>query len=164
MTRCASGLVVVLGALVAAVGCAPADVAGNYTVNVTNGENGCAIDGWTVGETSSSIPLVVTQDDSTVQLDVQGATGGVLDLVIGGSLFNGEVSGNGVTASLIGTNSARQGGCNYTITIDLDANVNGDFIEGELAWRPVTNHHADCGILETCQTLQSFNGSRPPSD
>ena len=37
-----------------------------------------------------------------------------------------------------------------------------DFLEGELRWRPVTNHHADCGILETCSTFQSFNGTRPP--
>ena len=163
MTRSASVLVVVVGVLVAAVGCAPADVAGNYTVNVTNGENGCGFDGWTVGDSSSNIPLLVTQSDSTVQLDVQGGTGGLLDLVIGGSLFNGEVSGNGINAALIGSNAARQGECSYTITVDLDANVNGDFIEGELQWRPVTNHHADCGILETCVTLQSFNGSRPPT-
>ncbi len=161
MTRTVRWLVAFAGIL-GAVGCAPADVAGNYTVNVTNGENGCAFDGWTVGETASSIPLVVTQDDSTVQLDVQGTTGGLLDLVIGSSLFNGTVSGNGIDAALVGSNSARQGECAYTITVDLDASIDGDFLEGELRWRPVTNHHADCGILETCSTFQSFNGTRPP--
>ncbi|MCB9593109.1 MAG: hypothetical protein H6719_10285 [Sandaracinaceae bacterium] len=153
-----------MGSLVVAAGCAPADVAGNYSVNLTNGENGCGLDNWTVGESTANIPIVVTQSDDTVQLDVQGLGGTYLDVVLGSSLFNGNVSGNGISAALIGSNAGRQGGCTYTTTVDLDATVDGDFIEGELQWRPVTNGHADCGILETCRNYQSFNGTRPPSE
>ncbi|HHH31392.1 MAG TPA: hypothetical protein ENK57_24010 [Polyangiaceae bacterium] len=144
------------------VGCAPADVAGSYTVNVTNGENGCAFDNWTVGETASSIPIVVAQTDDQVQLDVGGTSGAALDIFIGSSIFNGQVSGSGVTAALVGSRSATMGMCTYTVTVDMDATSSGDLLEGQLIWRPVTNMHADCGVLNDCRSLQSFNGTRPP--
>jgi len=145
-----------------AMGCASADVAGNYTVNLTNGDNGCSFMNWTVGDTTSGIPIVVTQSEDQVQLDIGGAGGTLLDVGLGSSIFNGTVGGSTVTAALIGSTRANQGMCSYTITIDLDANVNGDFMEGELSWRPVTNMHPDCGVLEMCRNIQSFNGSRPP--
>jgi hypothetical protein len=31
----------------------PAQVAGNYSINLTNKDNGCAFDSWTVGATTS---------------------------------------------------------------------------------------------------------------
>jgi hypothetical protein len=145
------------------VGCAPADVAGNYTVSVTNGMNRCGIDGWDEGSSSSSIPVVVTQDGDQVSLVVDGVTGTLLDLSVGGSTFDGQVSGNTITAALIGDNARSQGECTYTTTVDLDATVDGDVIEGELLWRPVTNGHRDCGTLDTCEgNIQRFNGTRPP--
>lgn len=156
-----SGPILLVVAL--AFGCSPADVAGNYTVNITNGANGCSLMNWTVGEMTTGVPVVVVQDGDQVQLDVMGIGGTLLDLAVGSSIFTGQVGGSGITAALIGDNTARQGECVYTITIDLDASVSGDFIEGQLVWRPVTNHHADCGVLETCENLQSFNGSRPPT-
>ena len=67
-------------ALCLAVGCAPADVAGDYTVNVRNGPNECGFDNWTEGDTASSIPVEITQLDSDVTIDVMGATGLGLDL------------------------------------------------------------------------------------
>jgi len=152
-----------LAACLMAMGCeSNADVAGDYTVNITNGENGCMTEDWTVGETTSGVALVVRQDGDQVQLDVEGPGGTYLDLVVGSSIFNGQVSGEEVTASLIGTRAYSGGGCTWTLTVDLDARVNGDFMEGTLTYRAVTNMHPDCGVAETCRNLQSFNGSRPP--
>jgi len=155
--------VLVLVALGVSSGCAPAEVGGDYTVNLTNGENGCNFDNWTVGDTTTGVPLVVTQNEDQVQLDANGTGGVALDVVLGSSIWNGQVAGNNVTAALIGSRSANMGGCTYTVTVDLDASVDGDVIEGQLIWRPVTNMHADCGVLEGCQTLQTFNGLRPPT-
>ena len=156
-------LLLVVATLVA--GCAgPADVAGNYTINLTNGENGCSVDGWMVGEETTGVPIIVTQDEDQVQLDVNGPSGTFLDVFVGSSLFNGQVSGNDVTAALIGSVSARQGECAYTWTIDLAAEADGDVLRGDLLWHPVTNGHADCGILATCGNGQSFNGTRPPTE
>lgn len=152
-------------ALFLSVGCATADVSGDYTVNTRNGANACMFDNWTEGDTGMNIPVTVRQDpDDEVQLDVMGGVGTFLDVFAGSSIFNGSVSGNQVTAALIGQNSANMGGCNYTITIDLDASLDGDTLEGTLTYRPVTNGHPDCGILETCANEQTFNGSRPPTE
>lgn len=144
-------------------GCAPADVAGNYSLSVTNGDNGCDVNGWTVGESNANVPSVITQDEGAVQVEVQGVSGTFLNLAVGSNRFAGDVAGDRIAAELIGDNSNREGECVYTWTIDLDATVTGDVIEGELSWRPVTNGHPDCGLLETCRNQQAFNGTRPPS-
>lgn len=141
---------------------APADVAGDYSVSVTNGANECDFVGWTEGNSETGIPVTVTQADDQVQLDVGGASGLALDFVVGSSLFSGQVSGDRARAALIGDNAGSQGECTYTVTVDLDARVDGDVIQGTLEWRPVTNGHPDCGALETCTNTQDFNGTRPP--
>lgn len=143
-------------------GCAPADVAGNYTVAATNGENGCMVDSWTEGESSTNIPVTITQDGGDVSIVVDGIVGGFLNLGIGSNQFAGDVAGDRVSATLIGDNSYREGECAFTYTVDLDATVTGDVIEGSLEYRPVTNGHPDCGVLETCRNEQLFNGTRPP--
>ncbi len=149
--------------LLMAAGCAPADVAGNYSLAVTNGENGCEVDGWTVGESNANVPAVITQTDGDAQVEVQGVSGAFLNLVVGSNRFVGGVGGDRITADLIGDNSGREGERSFTWTIELDATVTGDVIEGELLWRPVTNAHPDCGRLEMCRNRQAFNGTRPPT-
>ena len=144
-------------------GCAPADVAGNSTVSATNGEDGCAIDGWTTGATFTAIPVTITQDGGDVAIVVDGGAGVYLNLVVGSNRFNGDVAGDRVSATLIGDNSNREGECAFTYTVDLEATVTGDVIEGSLEYRPVTNGHPDCGVLETCRNEQLFNGTRPPT-
>jgi len=147
-----------------AVGCAPADVAGNYTVNVTNGENECGFGGWDPDGETLAVPVVITQDGDVVQVTVEGAPGVFFDIVAGSRRFNGTVGGSHVQGDLIGSVTGRQGDCAYTITVELDADVSGDVIMGQLAYRPITNHHADCGVLETCSNVQLFNGTRPPTE
>ena len=147
-----------------AVGCAPADVAGTYTVAVTSGVNECAYDNWTVGESSTGIELVVTQADDQVQLDVQGIVGGVLDLAIGSSEFDGTVSGNRIEAQLIGDNAARSGECSYTTTIEATATVDGDVIEGLRDGRLAMYtkvHHALVDGVSSMRLLQSVLTTDP---
>ena len=67
------------------------------------------------------IPVVVTQSGGSVTLDVQGLWGAGLTATVGRSTFTGNVGGSHVQADLIGTNSARQGNCTYTYTLELDA-------------------------------------------
>ncbi len=147
-----------------AIGCAPADVAGSYSVATTNGANTCSIDGWEAGATGTNIPVVITQNGDVVQVAVEGLLRTWLDIAVGGHLFNGTVGGSHIQADLVGSTSYRQGGCTYTFTLELDADLNGDFLQGEVVYRPVTNGHADCGVLDTCSNVQSFNGTRPPSE
>lgn len=156
-------LALVLPFVLLAVACAPADVAGNYTVATTNGANDCSIGGWDAEATTTGIPVVITQDGGVVQITVEGLWGGALDLGVGSRTFNGEVGGSHIAADLIGDVTARQGECVYTMTLELDADLSGDLLEGQVRWRPVTNGHPDCGVLETCENVQLFNGTRPPS-
>ena len=41
-----------------------ADVASDYTIALTNRDNGCMFENWTVGEQANGIPVIVTQDDA----------------------------------------------------------------------------------------------------
>ena len=145
-----------------ATGCAPVDAAGDYTVNVTNGDNGCEIDGWNEGESSSGIPMTITQDGAEVTLVVGGGGALLLNLATGTNSFTGTVTGDTVNGRIIGANSSRQGMCASTIDVDLVGTVTGDAIQGELAYTPRTNGHPDCGVLDRCSNIQRFSGSRPP--
>jgi hypothetical protein len=146
----------------ALAGCDPADVAGTYTVATTSDANECGLAFWNEGETQTGIPVVITQNGGVVQVEVQGLTGAGLSLATGSNRFNGNVGGNAIHAELIGSTTGRQGDCVYTLTLELDATLSGDTLQGEILWRPMTNGHPDCGILQTCGNVQRFNGVRPP--
>ncbi len=152
-------------ALTGLAGCgSPANVAGNYAINVTNGTNACAFPNWMVGTTASNIMLTITQDSSTITGNVGGVTGTALQLTLGDHVLHGDVSGNDIDLTLNGTRAATQGMCTYTVILDAHATLVGDFLSnGTLTYHLATNHSPDCGALETCKTLQSFNGSRPPT-
>ena len=162
MTRSASGLVAVIGILVAAVGCAPADVAGNYTVNVTNGENGCGFDNWD-GNTAANIPVGITQDGESATATVGGLTATFLDLWLGGHVFNGSVDGSHLELTLTGTRAQSQGACAYTYDAVIDADIDGDVLTGEIRYEAKPNGQADCGTLNGCASVQELNGARPPT-
>lgn len=147
-----------------ASGCAPADVSGNYSVAVTNGPNHCEINGWETGVSNANIPIVITQEGDEVEVTVEGLAALALDLLIGSHRFEGTVGGNHIQADIVGTRTHREGNCVFTVRAELDADLDGDFLTGEIAYRPITNGHADCGVLDSCANVQSFNGTRPPSE
>ncbi len=142
-------------------GNAPADVAGSYTVALTNGANGCMFMDWTVGESTSGVGLVITQDGDAFTGTVTGAVAGALDLYVGSHEFNGTVSGTHLDGTLVGR-PLSMGTCAYTLNIDLDGELDGDLITGSLRWYGDANSSPDCGMWATCETLQAFNGTRPP--
>ena len=142
----------------------PADVAGSYTINVTNRDNDCMLMDWTEGETASGIPLVITQDGSEITAEVGGLAGGWYDLVVGERTFEGDVSGNHLFMTIHGTRSYTDGECAGTITVEADANLVGDAIEGDIFYSFDTNGAPACGYRETCRNRQQFNGTRPPTE
>jgi hypothetical protein len=140
----------------------PEDVAGNYTVAVTNRENGCNLANWNVGEMATGILVTVTQNDANATALVEGGTGAYLMFVLGSRSFTGSVDGNHLDLTLVGTNSATTGNCTYTYNAVLDARLDGDALVGEIAYRPQTNDQSDCAPFEGCASIQGFNGIRPP--
>ncbi len=152
----------VLGLVIAGCDSEPADVAGQYTISVTNGDNGCNFENWTVGEQSTGIPVNITQEEASVTAEVQGLTGILLDFLLGTNVYTGSVDGNSLELSIYGTNSASQGDCTYTVNSFLDAEVDGDVLTGEIRYQAATVDNPACAELAGCASIQNFNGTRPP--
>jgi hypothetical protein len=140
----------------------PADVAGKYSVGVTNRENGCGFDNWKANDTSTNIPFEVTQSGSQVTGTIDGLTGGLVALWLGSRTFSGTAGGSLVSMTLYGTATKRQNGCAYTINATIEGTLTGDALQGELKYTSKTNGSPNCGSIEGCVTRQEFSGSRPP--
>ncbi|GAB4197151.1 MAG: hypothetical protein OHK0013_05010 [Sandaracinaceae bacterium] len=155
-------LVCAAAALLASCSSTPVDAAGNWSVNVTNGANGCMLANWTVGQMTAGIPLTITQSGTTITAEVGGTTGSAADLFLGSRRLTGSVDGNRLDARLVGR-AGSMGGCAYTPVIDLTATVTGDTMMGNLIWSFDTNTNPDCAMYATCESIQAMNGSRPPT-
>lgn len=140
----------------------PANVAGNYTISVTNKDNGCGFANFTPGNTAASIPFTVTQSGSAATGTIEGLVGAWVTLVFGSNHFTGSVSGNTVTMTLYGTRSATQGNCTYTVNATVTATSSGDLLEGHIDYSKAGNGNPDCTGITGCITRQDFNGTRPP--
>jgi len=145
-----------------ACGSDPVDAAGDFSISVTNRENGCSFANWTEGDSATNIGLTITQDGSDVTGTVTGATGGFLDLVLGDHVFRGSADDSGVSMTIFGTRSATQGNCTYTVNATADADLAGDVLTGNILYQAATNGNPDCADLEGCTSRQEFNGTRPP--
>jgi hypothetical protein len=143
----------------------PANVAGSYTIAVTDEDNGCGLSNWSQGQSSTNIPVTVSQDDDSATAMVTGAVGGYLDTVLGSSTFTGDLDGDKLALTLYGTRNATKGNCSYTYQADLDGSLSGDTLTGTITYTPVTNGSPDCDTMDVtgCTSVQNFNGTRPPS-
>lgn len=137
-----------------------ADVAGNYTVAITNDASSCTFD-WEEGKESTGIQLAITQDGHNLQATLGGATGALFSLLFGSADFEGTVSGSSIELTNYGERTAQQGNCSYTYNSIAKATQTGDTIEGTLTYTTKTNGNPDCAAVE-CSALQRFSGSRPP--
>jgi hypothetical protein len=156
------GLVVLL----LAAGCgsdSPANVAGTYTLALTVQENACGILRNDVGTSSTGVEVVVTQTGSDVSAKIQGAGGALLALAMGTDTFTGKVSGDALDLAIDGTMPGSSGTCAFTRKARLQAKLTGDVLTGTVTYTFATNKTADCGVRDTCQDVQAFNGTRPPS-
>jgi hypothetical protein len=152
--------------LAVVVGCGdgePANVAGNFTVAVTNGANGCNLMNWQPGASTTGIGVTVTQDGSNASATVEGLVGAFVQAALGSRTFTGEVRGTRLDLDLIGTNAQTTGNCTYTYDALLDGNIDGDVITGTITYTAATNDQTDCAPLEGCASVQDFNGTRPPT-
>jgi hypothetical protein len=148
---------------VAATACgSPADVAGAYSISITNKENGCGFANWTVGATSVGIPATVTQQGENASAEIGGGAGVVLDLLLGSRSYVGSVDGDDVSLRIQGTRGQTKGNCAYTWNSNLSATLNGDVLTGSIEYTTATNGNSDCATIAGCVSSQAFNGTRPP--
>jgi hypothetical protein len=152
-----------LAFLVACGGENDVDATGDYTVSLTNRDNGCQLSNWNVGDTSSGIPLTIAQTDNAITATVGGGAGVALGLWLGDNHYTGEVSGSNLDLQLEGQNNMSQGTCDYHYISIIDGELHGDVIGGQVRYETVTDGSSDCGALEGCASIQDFNGTRPPT-
>ncbi|MBP9085499.1 MAG: hypothetical protein KBG15_05235 [Kofleriaceae bacterium] len=140
----------------------PADVAGAFSISLTNRENGCALTNWTVGAQSQGVPVTITQNGATASADVGGVGRIALDLLLGNHVYQGDVDGSDIALKILGSRAGLQGTCAYTLNSQIDATLAGDALAGTIKYTAATNGNADCGTLTGCVSTQDFNGTRPP--
>jgi hypothetical protein len=168
--RTAAVVTLVLG--LAAASCddgdaqAPIDVAGRYQISLTNGANGCMLERWQEGQMSQGVTLLVVQDAADkrkVSATVEGIVGGLISLWIGSNTFQGTASSGALDMTIMGTRAMSNGTCAYTTVARARAAVMKDAIDGTVTYSYATNGAPDCAWRTGCQTIQRFNGTRPPS-
>jgi hypothetical protein len=152
-----------LGLLLCMAACSTedADVTGDFSITVTNRDNGCNFAQWTAG-VSSSAQVTLAQTGSDVTATVTGVGAIALELLIGGRVFAGEVRGNTLELTLFGTRSNMMGNCTYTFNAELHAVIDGDVLTGQIDYLAATNANPDCDGITSCRSFQDFNGTRPP--
>lgn len=156
---------VLLGAVACALlgGCSsPADVAGDYTLSLTNRANPCMFDNWTEGDSTTGVAMTITQNEEAVTASVGGVAGAALDLILASHEFTGTIDDEHMDLRITGERAASMGGCAYTLNADVAADIDGDTLTGTITYRPQTNNSPDCDYLNTCSNVQAFNGTRPP--
>ena len=145
-----------------ACGGEPADVEGEYSMQITNRENGCEFDDWEEDATTQNVPITVEQDGSEVTAYIDGLVGGFVELVLGSRAFEGAVSGDTISLDLYGTRSLSEGNCTYTINATVTGTLSGNSLSGFIDYSPASNDNPDCESIEGCVSTQEFSGSRPP--
>jgi hypothetical protein len=143
----------------AACGSDPAQIAGTYTVELTNGADGCNY-GSTPGQQTSGVQVVFTQSGTSVTATVNGAAGGLLGLAIGSNIFMGAIDGDALDLTITGTTPHSTGNCAFTRNAAIVASYANNSINGVVNYTNADNHNSDC--LEGCVSVQNFAGSRPP--
>jgi hypothetical protein len=139
----------------------PVDAEGQWTVSVTNRTDDCNI-GWNEGQSSTGVGVAITQSGESVNVDVMGLGGGILDAFLGGDdIFTGDVDGDRVQATREGTRANNSGNCTYTYNATFTADISGDTMNGSISYRPADNGNSDCAAIQ-CENVQDFSGNRPP--
>jgi hypothetical protein len=139
-----------------------ANLAGSYTVSVTNADNGCMIQNWEVGKSTSDIPFLIEQQDKNLNGTLQGLAGAALFLSIGTNMFAGTATGSEFDITAHGTTMQMQGACMYELNAEIEGSISGDLISGRIKYAPATSNDPACASLQ-CSSTQNFNGTRPPS-
>src|ERR1700761_6773710 len=128
----------------------PVDVTGDYSVQITNGSNGCNFANYTVGSTAMDIPVTITQNGTAATATVTGATGDYLNLVLGSDSFNGTVDGENLDLTLTGSRAQSSGSCAFTYNATINAALDQNSLMGTIDYTSDTNNSSDCAAVTGC--------------
>jgi len=134
-----------------------AQVAGDYTLTVTDNQNGCQVENFTTGASQSGITMTIAQNGSSLSATGTGSTGLMLAFATGDTL-NGWIDGQ--EASLTSSVSHTVGGCAYSTTATANLTFTGNQIQGTILYTDSGNGSSDCGFMQQCTSTQTVTGSR----
>ena len=139
----------------------PADVEGDYAVDVANEDDDCSLDNFAGGSTT----LTLTQnidDPSMVSSDFSGgAVSSFLSITLGGAEMSGTLSGRTLTLNRTGAARTTTEFCEYHVVAALTATVNVDAIDGTIVYTgKIDDETTDCPFIDECMSEQSFSGTR----
>jgi hypothetical protein len=155
-----------LALVVAAVACGssgsspdvpPAQVAGNYALTITDGQNGCNVENFTTNATQTGTEVAITQNGSSLSATAMATQGLVLAFAAGDTL-SGVIDGS--DASLTSSADLQQGGCAYTVTATANVTFHDNQLQGTVLYSASGNGSSDCGVLQGCTSTQTITGSR----
>jgi len=144
-------------------GVAAANVAGDYTVDLTTGDNGCMFANWMPGTSNMNVPVTLAQQGTTATATVGGLAALVLVVGLGTAKFQGTVTGDSFSLADYGTAHSTDGDCSYTLKATLTGSISGDSISGQITYSETTNGSPACTYHATCTSVQAFAGVRAPS-
>jgi hypothetical protein len=134
------------------------DASGMYTGGITDQMDSCPM-GAKPG-TATNVQISITQTSAgAITLQVEGAWGLALALILGNRTINGSISGTHIDAVLLATNSITQSGCTLKWEGDLSADVNGNTITGNVVYTP-QNMTGDCAAFMGCKRVQTLTISK----
>src|SRR5436190_2976645 len=87
-------------AFLAACGGGTVDATGDYTVALSNRDNGCNLANWDDNGTASGIPVNIAQTDDAATATVGGGAGIALGVWLGDNHYTGTVDGNDLNLEL----------------------------------------------------------------
>lgn len=135
----------------------PPDVAGNYNLTVTDGQNGCNLENFETNSMQSGITVAIAQSGASVSATPM-ATQGLVLAFSAGDTVSGTIQGS--EASLSSSSGRSQGGCAYTTTATVAMYFQGDQVQGTFLYTDSGNGSSDCGVMQQCTSSQTFTGSR----
>jgi hypothetical protein len=148
--------------LAAACTSSPANVAGNYSVAVTNRTDMCGIN-WMVGGQATGVQVTITQSGGNATAIVMGGGGVGLDILLGVNALTGTVSGDNVDLRATGTATHMAGNCTYTLNGEIRGTLSGDALMGTIQYTGQGNGASACAGITGCVSSQDFSGTRPPA-
>lgn len=140
----------------------PANLAGDYSVDLTNEYNDCAtmVMKWMDGAVSEDVPFSITQNGVHVSAETMGAPAIAFLLLTGTLPFEGEIHDSHFILVNTGTKLYDFDACSYTINATVEGDLDGDTITGTLVYSPVVGDDPACHDY-ACRAEQSFIGTRP---
>jgi hypothetical protein len=142
----------------------PENVAGDYTVGLTNVHNTCPTmaESWTDGAMTEGVDFLITQKGVTISAETMGNPALYFLLLLGSNEFTGEIHGSHFVLTNHGTKEYTYDACSYTIDAVVEGDLEGDSIAGTLTYTPIIKASPDCEGY-TCAAEQTFTGVRPPT-